>query len=463
MPSRTSNKNKMHLPPYPPPAGTVCIPVNVPDDPQWIALFTGAIYRLSQQIWYDRDDAHTAKAVAAVWADIYNSTLQSAWGCGGMFDIRLKPGSHCIVQATMDGGVTWVDKLDMSACWKNGIKYNPATGGLGWEVEDIGFYRFPEGAWVDNPVVYFPLPRERATGTDEERMCDAAYAAAKVLQALYRQTWGVLINWANKGAFLIAQEMMDLADEILGGSTPFDAMIGIAEELHEQESAFQDGGFPDSVLETVQNILFCNATVTDNRVSFDSAGVRADFGAIGGTPYAGLNFLILLYLGDDGLNAAGNINAGAGNCINAPCASSWCFHQPFGSDNLPYEVPFTVTHGVLDTTRYYGSKPAHYWAVVLETTVVLPPGATLRRVEFDLSNTGTIADTIITAGGVSSGDLNNRGRGWYGVNLTGVGSVDVRVYVAQQKSALDCSVWGVRFYGDGPRPFSVTNCTPQGG
>lgn len=321
MPSRTSNKNKLALPTYPPPEGRVCIPVTIPDDPHWIALFTGAIYRLSQQIWYDRDSTHTAQLVAAVWRDIYLATMERAWDCagGGMFDIRLKPSSHCIIQKSTDG-VVWVDAIDMSACWQNGIKRNPATGGLGWEVQDMGFYEFPDGPWTEPaPQVVYPTPKVQKGATDDQKRCNAAYGAAIALQALYQQTWGVFIGWANKAAWTIAQEFADMADDILGALGPLDQFLSIGQDLHEQESSFQDGGFPSSLLTEVQDILFCNSTISGDVVTFNRAGVQAEFAAKGVTPYAGLNFLITLYLGDDGLNAAGNVYAGEGDCADAPC------------------------------------------------------------------------------------------------------------------------------------------------
>lgn len=459
MPSRTSNKNKMHLPPYPPPAGTVCIPVNVPDDPQWIALFTGAIYRLSQQIWYDRDDAHTAKAVAAVWADIYNSTLQSAWGCGGMFDIRLKPGSHCIVQATMDGGVTWVDKLDMSACWKNGIKYNPATGGLGWEVEDIGFYRFPDGPYIpSSPETWFPAPKPRVAAPLTAR-CDAAFAAAKVLQALYRQTWGVLINWANKGAFLIAQEMMDLADSILGGSTPFDAMIGIAEEIHEQESSFQDGGFPDSLIEQVQNILYCASYMDGSAVKFNFSEVVAEFGAIGTTPFPGLNFLLQLYIGSDGLNAAGNVDAGTGNCVDAGCDSEWCYEWDFRTSTQG----FSGTSWLLGTGFRNGSGPQgnpQYYRCSGSRVIPGAEGSTVTRIEMYIGGAATQGWTSfirVNGNGISS--LNGTRTGWWGADIN-IGSANPMTVTFQvdQPGRYSVSVQAVRMRGMGANPFGDDNC-----
>ena len=281
MPSQTSNKNKMHLPPLPAPEGRYCITVAVPDDPQWIALFYGALFRLSQQIWYDRDQDKSARDVAAVWRDVYLNTLNKEGDC-----------MSCL-------------------CY---IRRNPATGRYQYSVDDLEWFEVDDGPWIDaleTPVWPPPTPR---TGADTERRCDAAYAAALVLQSLYQKTWGVFINWANWSAFSLAQEMADWADKILGGLFNFDVLINAAEELHDNESAFQDGGFPDSLVEGVQNILYCRSSVTDGIVSFDFAGVVADFAAVGTTPYPGLNFLLQLYIGEDGLNTAGSVNAGSGDC-----------------------------------------------------------------------------------------------------------------------------------------------------
>lgn len=297
MPSRKSNKNLMHLPPLPAPEGRRCITVAVPDDPQWIALFYGAIFRLSQQVWYDRDAAHSAKDVAAVWQQVYLETLNETGDC-------------------MDGCLCY-------------LRRNPATGRYQYSTDGLDWFEVDDGPWIDAPVTpQWPPPTPRE-GTDTQRRCDAAYAAALVLQSLYQKTWGVFINWANWSAFSLAQEMADWADKILGGLFNFDTLINAAEELHDQESSFQDGGFPDSIVPDVQNILFCQSSVTDGIVTFDFDGVIADFAAQGGaTPYPGLNFLLQLYIGEEGLNTAGAVNAGSGDCVEAPCYT-WCHKFDF--------------------------------------------------------------------------------------------------------------------------------------
>ena len=185
MPSK-SNKNKWSLPPYPPTVETVCIPVTIPNDVRWIGLFLGQLLRLSQQIWYDRDEQHTAKLVAAVWSDIYLETVKRVWACegDGMFDVRINPEDECSIEKTADGGETWVEvfRLD-STCSLSRIIRNPIDGSYGFEVEDLGFYRFPEGtppSYVVNP----PLPPASHAGTADPK-CVAATNAAYVYRQLY--------------------------------------------------------------------------------------------------------------------------------------------------------------------------------------------------------------------------------------------------------------------------------------
>lgn len=327
MPSLRSNKNKWHIPPYPPPEGVRCINVAVPDDPQWIALFYGAIYRLSQQIWYDRDEAHTAALVAAVWQDIYLQTIKGENECSMHPDccpLRRNPRTGLYEQSP-DGGLTW------------------------FQVDD--------GPWVDSLVdgsVYWPEPKQR-TGSDAVIRCDAAWAAANVLQSFYQQTVGALLTSAVGGVIGIARYLANLA-EILSGIAIGAEMIDIAGELFEQSAFFVDGGFPDTDLPTLRDILYCNSTTADGKVSFDFAAVEAEIGAISGTPWDGLSLLLALYLNEDGLNAAGNIDFDAGDCSSAPCNEDGCDYttasqQFYWNRGLGTVPPMTIVQGNLHATN----------------------------------------------------------------------------------------------------------------
>lgn len=61
----------------------------VPNDPQWIAHFYKAIWRLGIQSNYERDAAHSAKIVAAKWREIWEE-LQVSACCGAtIYDLTI--------------------------------------------------------------------------------------------------------------------------------------------------------------------------------------------------------------------------------------------------------------------------------------------------------------------------------------------------------------------------------------
>lgn len=58
-----------------PPRVSLCI--QIPDDPNHIIAFWGALEQLSKWWNWQRDDAHTAKEVAAVWLDVWKKARES--------------------------------------------------------------------------------------------------------------------------------------------------------------------------------------------------------------------------------------------------------------------------------------------------------------------------------------------------------------------------------------------------
>lgn len=68
------NKNRLPLP-NSIPNGTRTVTVCIPDGDEYFMYLVGGMYRLGQQIWYDRDESKTAKAVAQVWRNALAKTL----------------------------------------------------------------------------------------------------------------------------------------------------------------------------------------------------------------------------------------------------------------------------------------------------------------------------------------------------------------------------------------------------
>jgi len=71
-PTAGSNFARYVLPDNTDPDGVCCVSVPVPDDPQWRAAFHGALWRLSLQTNWQRDDNKLAKVVAARWREVWS-------------------------------------------------------------------------------------------------------------------------------------------------------------------------------------------------------------------------------------------------------------------------------------------------------------------------------------------------------------------------------------------------------
>lgn len=103
-----------------------CFIIEVPDEPQHIAAFRGALLDLGSAYKWGNDTAHTARQVAAVWREVIalmrncdTRPPQSVGTDGGSeFMIRQNPDNPCILESSLDG-VTWCAWADLSLCLGN--------------------------------------------------------------------------------------------------------------------------------------------------------------------------------------------------------------------------------------------------------------------------------------------------------------------------------------------------------
>lgn len=72
------------------PTDTRCVTVYVPDDLYYVSQLLGRLHTLSQQIWYNRDEAHTAKDVATLWRNANQQTNDNLInGCNSEKEIKI--------------------------------------------------------------------------------------------------------------------------------------------------------------------------------------------------------------------------------------------------------------------------------------------------------------------------------------------------------------------------------------
>jgi hypothetical protein len=104
----------------------ICVQIEIPDEPEHIAAFMGSIRNLGSAYNWQNDSAHTAKAVADVWRDVFdkfslakNRTCPTFPGIGADGGdeqlIRQNPDNPCELQTSIDGQ-TWCTFADLSLC-----------------------------------------------------------------------------------------------------------------------------------------------------------------------------------------------------------------------------------------------------------------------------------------------------------------------------------------------------------
>ncbi len=81
MPTKRSQHSRYVIPENLDPAGICCVSIPCPDDPQWRAQLLGAIWRMSLQSHYERDDDKNGKVIAARWRTVYSEVRDGMSQC----------------------------------------------------------------------------------------------------------------------------------------------------------------------------------------------------------------------------------------------------------------------------------------------------------------------------------------------------------------------------------------------
>lgn len=108
-------RSRWVLPDTPEPESTRCFLIEIPDDPQYLAAFRGAVYELSKPYAWQNDDDHTAITVGARMWTAYSTIREVDCGVGDL-QLRLCE-TGCGIEYSTDGE-TWTC-LDLGACIEN--------------------------------------------------------------------------------------------------------------------------------------------------------------------------------------------------------------------------------------------------------------------------------------------------------------------------------------------------------
>jgi len=97
------------------PATSTCIQIQVPDDPAYMQAVIGVLYDLTLWLSWQRDSARTGIQASQVMKTVWNN-IDFSGNCDNMYAIRQNPSNPCLIDASVDGGVTWTTVVDMSLC-----------------------------------------------------------------------------------------------------------------------------------------------------------------------------------------------------------------------------------------------------------------------------------------------------------------------------------------------------------
>lgn len=144
--------------------------IEIPNEPNHILAFWGALDELGQPYSWDDDEAHTALAVAAVWREIYEKTRQS-------FVLRdCLTEEPCRFYRPKSPRLQWFPEnpFEPNAEIPTGYLFHPFTvvdssilstiisaWGLGYQINDVytDITKLPAGDWgeiIDDGYLFFP-------------------------------------------------------------------------------------------------------------------------------------------------------------------------------------------------------------------------------------------------------------------------------------------------------------------
>lgn len=279
----------------------------LPSSAAWLGTFMGLLeHLLDEENWQQLDGGITRAAAAAVWSDIISDMYANA-EAGVIVDVRQSPTDPCFLEKTTDGS-TWVQFADLRLC-------RPVlqTGLQGLEVDDgFGFYRVPDGAWVNDPVdvMFDNAVPVGAALTQTNDLCVAAANAAYFLYRLKQAIAEQLVDVAAATGSRVSLGLESLVAEVFGAVTAGYVSLALALVFEGVAAIFQVTDF------TQDDLRKLTCLIQDNMVGSDGAW-SLNFGAIyGGLAGAGISsdvvnvlHVMLDQIGENGLNLAAKTTA----------------------------------------------------------------------------------------------------------------------------------------------------------
>ena len=279
------------------PVGTTGRCIVVPDNAQWLGLLNAALLMLTERWRYDQVEPTdlTPEETAAIWYDIYVSTLTS--DCEDCPDMNCNDVLACMLPY-----------LEASFYEDADIRLNPVTNAP--QVSYDGGTTWSDIPQSGNGTINAPQPTPTSGANDAAKICLASSRAALVIAEFYKQSFGAftadLYNALGTANTFLQDVKMVLFNAIY---SPYDGILEAAGFLTQDfETNYTAAELSSGALEDLLCLLVTYASVdASGVVTFDYGAVRDNVIAdVGINPGTALWFL-LGNMQEAGLNTAGSV------------------------------------------------------------------------------------------------------------------------------------------------------------
>lgn len=419
----------------------------IPNSKEWLGIFNSALLDLAQPWQYEQvhETDLAPETVASICYQIYVDWL--AGDCGGVpVDCPVQPQWQVdpvsgLLQWSYDDGATWSD-----------VTYSEIS---------------------ESPSPSAPLPPV-LDGTNDQKRCQAAWNAARVLDEYWKQVFGAVAVGIHNTLLSINEFLHDLNMALFQlVYSPYQGYLEATGFFDFQFGVYMTA--PNLTVNQVRDLaclLYLNATVNvDDRVAFDYQAITDNvIDVMGINPGTALKLLID-YIKQPGLDYAGGVGTGAaGDC-------SLCegfYHTWFNGSGLqnwtlnPWEYggnpACTCSHDAVED-RIVGCDQGFYPGYYRRGAWISQnfDARTITRMTASWGHTGNVTGTYykfycyLYSGGVQV---------WSYINNTRLATVDVavpdiladRVDVYVRDARTTSSGWYVHLNalglgGDGTDPF----------
>lgn len=339
----------------------------VPNDSAWLGLLNAALLMLTEQWRYDQVEPTdlTPEETAAIWYDIYVSTLTS--NCEDCSDMNCNDVLECMLPY-----------LEASFYEDADIRINPVTNAP--QVSYDGGTTWSDIPQSGDGSINAPQPTPTSGANDNAKICLAASRAALVIAEFYKQSFGAftadLYNALGTANTFLQDVKMVLFNAIY---SPYDGILEAAGFLTQDfETNYTAAELSSGALESLLCLLIENASVdASGVVTFDYGAVRDNIIAdVGINPGTALWFL-LGNMQEVGLNTAGSVHI-TDTALN--CAVCSDCSEPIKSGAIsPTNVAWS-SH--LIESGYIDLGPDRTQSVTLDLSQIVPSGAEITGVEW---------------------------------------------------------------------------------